>query len=220
MHRKFSCNSGGIIARHLHNAAYLTTPRGNTMRKIVLVLALLSAPLCWAGDAIEKPFISATQTVAVTAIVEAIDHETREVTLLLGDEERVTFTASAEARNLEQVAVGDRVMAEYVQSMTIEVVAGDGSEAAVGSMTAMARTEHGDMPGMVAVDTVVITATVEEINIEANTFKLKNAAGEVHEYVARDPKNLKLAEVGDLVVITLTEAIAVVVEAVPADHEM
>ena len=50
-------------------------------------------------------------------------------------------------------------------------------------------------------DAVVITATVEEINIEANTFKLKGPAGEIREYEARDPENLKKAEVGDLVVI-------------------
>jgi hypothetical protein len=190
------------------------------MKKIILVLAMLSAPLSWADHHMEKPYISATQTVEITAMVEAINHETREVTLLVSEGESVTFTASEEARNLDQVDVGDRVMAEYVQNTTIQVVAGDGSEAAVGAISAVGRSEQGDMPGMAAINTVMITATVEEINIEANTFKLKNAEGEIHEYVARDPKNLKMAEVGDIVVITLTEAIAVVVEEVPADHEM
>ena len=190
------------------------------MKNIILVLALLSAPFCWAGDAMEKPYISATETVQITAKVEAINHETREVTLQLSEGETVTFTASEEARNLDQVTEGDVVMAEYIQSMTVEVVAGDGSEPAVGSMLAMGRSEKGDMPAMAAMNTVVITATVEEINVEANTFKLKNAAGEVNEYVARDPRNLEMAEVGDIVVITLTEAVAVVVEEMPASHEM
>ena len=58
----------------------------------------------------------------------------------------------------------------------------------------------------------MITATVEEINLENNTFKLKGPSGEVQEYVARDPENLKKAEVGDLVVITYTEAVAISVE--------
>jgi hypothetical protein len=56
--------------------------------------------------------------------------------------------------------------------------------------------------------TTVATATVEEINIEANTFKLKWPGGEIKEYEARDPENLKKADVGDLVVTTYTEAIA------------
>jgi hypothetical protein len=64
---------------------------------------------------------------------------------------------------------------------------------------------------------VVITATVEDINIEANTFKLKGPDGEVTEYTARNPDNLKRAMVGDLVVITRTDAVAVVVEAQPAE---
>jgi hypothetical protein len=190
------------------------------MKKFILVLAFLSAPFLWAADGMEKPYISTTETVDVTAKVTAINHETREVTLLLGKEESVTFTASEEARNLDQVSVGDHVMATYVQSMTIEVVAGDGSEPAAGALAAMGRSEHGDMPGMAAINTVMMTATVEEINIEANTFKLKNADGEIHEYVARNPRNLEMAAVGDLVVITLTEAVAATVVKTSAHDEM
>ena len=37
------------------------------------------------------------------------------------------------------------------------------------------------------------------------------------EFTARNPENLKLAEVGDLVVITNTEALAISVEAAPAE---
>ena len=70
----------------------------------------------------------------------------------------------------------------------------------------------GEMPGAVVMDAVVITATVEEINLEANTFKLKGPEGNIQEYTARDPENLKKAAVGDIVVITQTEAIALSVE--------
>ena len=34
----------------------------------------------------------------------------------------------------------------------------------------------------------------------------------MNEYVARNPENLKRSKVGDLVVITITEAVAIVVE--------
>jgi hypothetical protein len=39
----------------------------------------------------------------------------------------------------------------------------------------------------------------------------------VEEFVARNPDNLRRAEVGDLVVITTTEAVAVTVERKPAE---
>ena len=53
---------------------------------------------------------------------------------------------------------------------------------------------------------------LDEINIEANTFKLKGPDGSIKEYTARNPENLKRSKVGDLVVITITEALAIVVE--------
>jgi hypothetical protein len=81
----------------------------------------------------------------------------------------------------------------------------------------MARTEKGQMPGFAAMEQVVVTATVEDINIEANTFKLKGPDGTINEYTARNPDNLKRAMVGDLVVITRTDAIAIVVEEQPAE---
>ncbi len=68
------------------------------------------------------------------------------------------------------------------------------------------------MPGVAAMAANVIISTVEEINLEANTFKLKGPDGVVNEYVARNPDNLKRSAVGDLVVITVTEAIAITVE--------
>ena len=73
------------------------------------------------------------------------------------------------------------------------------------------------MPAGAVMDSTVITATVEEINLENNTFKLKGPSGEINEYVARNPENLKKADVGDLVVITLTEAIALKVEKTTAE---
>ena len=186
------------------------------MNKVVtlfVTLLLISSP-AWSGEqaATDKPSMSASQTATMTALVEAINHETREVTLRGPEGNTVSFVASEEARNLDQVSVGDIVTAEYTESISIEVFAGDGSEPGAGQVSVAGRTEKGEMPGAAVMDAVVITATVEEINIEANTFKLKGPSGEIEEYTARDPENLKKAEVGDIVVITMTEAIALSVE--------
>ena len=45
--------------------------------------------------------------------------------------------------------------------------------------------------------------------LEANTFKLRDAEGEVGEFTARDPANLAKAAIGDAVVVTTTEAMAI-----------
>lgn len=192
------------------------------MNKISVLLAslLLFASTCWAGEkaaTTDKPSMSTSETMIVTAMVEAINHETREVTLRGPEGDSVSFIASEEARNLDQVQAGDIVMAEYVQSMSIEVLANDGTKPGAGEISAAGRSEKGEMPGMAAIDSVVVTATVEEINLEANTFKLKGPSGEIKEYEARNPENLKKADVGDLVVITYTEAVAITVEKTTAE---
>ena len=96
-------------------------------------------------------------------------------------------------------------------------MAADGMEAEAAEVAAMARAAEGDMPGFAAMDALVVTATVEEINLEMNTFKLKGPAGVINEYTARVPENLKRAAVGDLVVMTVTSAVAIVVEGKPAE---
>ena len=185
---------------------------------LILLLCAAAAPAIAEHHELDRPSFHASQSMMVTAVVEAINHETREVTLKRSDGEIISFVASEEARNLPQVSVGDIVNAEYVQSVSIEVVANDeGYEPEQGEMAAIARTEAGEMPGVAAIETQVATATVEEINIEANTFKLKGIDGTVNEYVARNPENLKRAKVGDLVIMTVTNAVAIVVEEVPAE---
>jgi len=165
----------------------------------------------------EKPSFHATNRMMMTAEVIAINHETRDVTVRGPEGNEVSFVASEEARNLGQVSVGDVIEAEYVESLSIEVIANEGFEPEAAEMAAMARSEEGEMPGMAAMDTRVLTAVVEEINLEANTFKLKGPEGNIQEYSARNPDNLRRAAVGDLVVITVTEAIAIVVEEKPAE---
>ena len=192
-----------------------------TKIKLVSIVALLlAATFSWAADedaAAMKPSFSASQSMTVTAVIEAINHETRVVTVRKPDGEAITFTASDEARNLDQVDVGDTLVAEYEETISVVVMENDGMEAEAAEVSGLARAEEGGMPGVAAMDATIVTATVEEINLEKNTFKLKGPNGKVSEYVARNPQNLKLAAVGDLVVITVTKAVAITVESQPAN---
>ena len=187
-----------------------------TKNKYLLIAALFAVSSSWAGEGaatMERPSIHASQSAVVSAVVEEINHETRVVTVRRSDGEAITFTAHEDARNLDQVSVGDVLLAEYEETISIEVFANeDHEQAEAAELAAVARTEEGEMPGFAAMDATVVTATVEEINIEANTFKLKGPDCEVTEEGARNPDNLKRAQVGDLVVTTVTEAVAVVVE--------
>lgn len=180
----------------------------------ILTLCFLTTGVTVAeeGEDLVRPSFSASHSMTITAVVEAIDHDTRVVTVRPEGGEPITFTASDEARNLDQVTVGDVLTAEYEETVSVEVMANDGMQAQAAGASAMARTEKGEMPGVAAMDATVVTATVEEINLERNTFKLKGPDGTINEYLARNPENLKRSKVGDLVVITTTAAVAITVD--------
>lgn len=192
-------------------------------RKMILTAALafgLAMPgFLLAGNeaaTAEKPSLSTTQKIQVVTVVEAVDYEARTVTLKNPD--GITTTIKAEnTPNLEQVQVGDRVNVEYIQHLSIEVFASDGSEPSQGVMMASAVNNPDEAPGGVEMATTVTKAIVAEINIEANTFKLKMPGGEIREFEAMNPDNLKRAAVGDLVVTTVTETVAIYLAEVPAE---
>jgi len=184
---------------------------------ITIPLAGIPASAQDAAPADVKPSFAASQSVTATARVEAINHETREVTLLLEDGELFTSQISDEARNLGQVSVGDMVYAHYTESVSIQVVADDGAEPEAFVQEEVARSAEGRMPGIAASESAVTTAIVEEINLDDNTFKLREPDGEVRQYTARNPDNLRRAEVGDKVITTVTTSVVITVDKQPAE---
>lgn len=165
----------------------------------------------------EKPFISTSVSAVETATVTAIDQETRVVTLLSEDGSSTSFTAGDEVRNLAQVSTGDLVTIEYVKNLTVQVIDAPEAVPAVADVIAEVRAEEGEMPAAATIETMVEVSTIEAIDVEANTFKLKDENGVVTEYTARDPENLTRSNVGDVVVATLTEAMAISVSKATAE---
>jgi len=182
----------------------------NIFASIVLLMFVTSS--AWSEEAMDKPSLTVVQAGTLTAIVDAINHETREVTLRSRDGNTVSFVVSEEAHNLDQVNVGDYVVTSFNETINIEVHSTEDAKAEVSAAAAVARAEKGDKPGMAATEQLVMTAIVEDINIEANTFKLKGPQGDIDEYTARNPENLKKAQVGDLVTMTYTKSVALTVE--------
>jgi hypothetical protein len=179
---------------------------------ILFLLSMLFTSNAWSEEAMEKPSLIVVQGGTLTAIVDAINHETREVTLRSRDDKTVSFVVSEEAHNLDQVSVGDYVVTRFNETIHIQVHSSEEAKAEASAAAAVVRAEKGEQPGMAAREQLVITAIVEDINIEKNTFKLKGPQGDIEEYTARNPENLKKAKVGDLVTMTYTKSVALTVE--------
>lgn len=185
----------------------------------IALTGLLSATAVQADQAAmsDKPSISNTQKMKLTAQVTAVDLEHHSVTLRGPQGGERTIMLDADARRLDEVEVGDIVLAEYVQNLTLEVVAAHGAKPGGGSMSAVKRAADSELPGIVATETSITMATVEEIDLEGSTFKLKWAEGGTKQYLAQDPENLKKVDVGDLVVVTYTETATLTLQEEPGE---
>jgi Cu/Ag efflux protein CusF len=190
------------------------------MNKLLSVLAagllFFSSVAVSAEDtgSIEKPGAMASELITLTATVEAIDLEKRLVTLKGPEGKTVTLKVDEQARNLAQVKVGDEVQAEYLQSVALYAQKPDGSLPAAAEIAAIERAPAGEKPGMAAIDSRMITATVESIDLEKRTVALKGPEGNtLNLKVDERTPNLENLKAGDQVVARYTQAIAISVNA-------
>jgi Cu/Ag efflux protein CusF len=159
-----------------------------------------------------RPSFAASHSATMTARVEEIDHETREVTLRFDNGDTLSTRVGDEVRNLAQVGVGDIVYTHYTESISIQVVEDDGKEPESFVKQDRAAAAKGRMPGMAATESVVTTAIVESIDPDHATVSLRVPDGEVRRYAVRNPDNLRRIQVGDKIAATATTSIVITVD--------
>jgi len=148
----------------------------------------------------------------VSAVVEAIDHETRMVTLRDSDGEKVTFRVGEAARNLSQVQKGDLVDATYYQSVAVQLRKPGEATPGVSAAAGATRAEVGAPPGAAGAQSVTVVSTIRALDRQAGTATLEGPDGGLTTINVRNPAHFDVAKVGDLVEITYTEAIAISVD--------
>jgi hypothetical protein len=154
--------------------------------------------------------VSASAAVEITATVTAIDKGTRTVTLK-GPKGRVLdVMAGDEVRNFDQIRVGDNVVVQYVEALTLELKKSKGTPDATVSGAA-ARAAPGQRPGGAVGREIVVLADVVAVDEAKSTISLKGPRGNVVDLKVQDPGHFKVVKVGDQVEAVYTEAIAVAV---------
>lgn len=150
--------------------------------------------------------------VQVSAVVEKIDQDTRMITLRDSNGKLVTFRVDDAVRNLPQISRGDRVDATYYRSLAIDLHKKGNATPSVSSSSGATRAAVGAKPGASGGQTITMVATIRALDRKNQTATLESPDGELMTIAVHNPAHFDVAEVGDLVEINYTEAIAISVE--------
>jgi hypothetical protein len=148
----------------------------------------------------------------MTATVEAISMDTREVTLRGKDGHTETIKVGPEARNLGQVKVGDRVTVSYYESLTAQMRLHDKPNEGFQTAAGAVRAGAGERPGGAAAQSVASTVTIDSIDPKANTVTFHRPDNGVSTIPIRSEAGRKFVsklKPGDVVDVMYTEALAI-----------
>lgn len=191
------------------------------MTKRLLVLAMTALACVATGASADekrgttadgKPYFEATEKVTVQSTVIGLDKTTRLVTLRGEAGDTLSLTAGPEVKNFAQIRVGDVVKTSYTERLTITVEAAGAPEVVTETTTGAAK--QGEMPKGSVTERTQYKAQITAIDLKNGTATLKGHDGDEFIVSPLYPENLKKVKVGELVVFTTTETVAVSVEKV------
>lgn len=160
--------------------------------------------------------VQASETVKMTATVLSIDMGSRDVLLMDTQGKLHTINVSDQARNLDQVRVGDKVTAEYTEAISLQLKKrGTAGGPPASEEAAMVRAPKGAKPGGAVGRKVTAIATVTAVNTKKQFVTLRGPLGNEYDVQVLDPAQLKAVKKGDEVEVVYTEALAISVESTP-----
>ena len=155
----------------------------------------------------EKPVVYRDKAGTITATVQAIDLEKRIVTVKGGPRGQVVeLLADEKVKNLSRLKVGDEMVVKYFASVAVRVT--KPGEVKVKETMEKAKVEQSGSETRL----VTVTATIQDIDKDRNNVFLKWPEGVIVGVQVKDPTILAGVNVGDVVVITYTEAVAISIE--------
>lgn len=154
-----------------------------------------------------KPGKVVVEVVKLTGTVKAVDLQNKTVTVEASGGRTVTVNAQ-NARNLDQVKVGDKVNLRFTEELALFVRKSDAQPSAT-QADVVALAPKGEKPAGLMARTVELTGSVESIDPKKRTVDVKGPAGNVRTFhVDKAVKNFDQIKKGDQIVLRITEAVA------------
>ena len=187
---------------------------GLTVAAVVAVQACSSAQTPGAEEArataVAGP-VGEAGMVTVRGWIDAVDKTNRTVTLKGPRGGTVTLDVK-DPKKLDSVAVGDPVVAAFVEALAIQVKKVPGATPGVRVTEARASSSPGETPSGAVGREVVVTAQVTAVDRQGQTVTIKGPRGNTETIKVRDPRNLTGVEAGDTAELTYTQALAVTLD--------
>jgi len=195
------------------------TQKTNMKRSIInsilcSALLVLVYPTAHAADSASTggtPTRHESILISATAKISAIDMDKREVTLKdsIGNEE--TFIVDKRVKRLNEFKVGDLVAADYYVSFAAELRKPTKEEEKdpIQVLEAAGKADSSLPPGVGAVRRLKVVATIEGMDRATSTIKVKGPLGRFVTARVENPANFAKMKLGDHIVITYTEALAI-----------
>ena len=158
---------------------------------------------------------AAVRAIKITAEVVAIDKATRTVTLKGPKGNISDVVAGDEVKNFAQIKVGDFVVVNFVQALSLELQKAKTGPSGVTEQSAAIAAKPGERPAAAAAREVTAVAKVTAVDKKASTITLKGPRGNSVTLDVKNPEQFKVVKVGDQVLVVYTEAVAISVEPAP-----
>jgi hypothetical protein len=192
----------------------------NLVRKLFCAAAMLTAALVLPLSAAAQEEAAAPEggmramAMEIEAKVTAIDLETRQVTLQGPDGGTMTLTATEQVVKLEDVSVGDTLRATYLAALEGELR--EPTEEELAEPYVMIRDAGvGEVDGdpMVGAGRIIhAVCTIEGMNRLLGTVTVLDPNGKVHVIADVEPEKMSGVTLGQTIVLTFSEALALSLE--------
>jgi len=152
--------------------------------------------------------------VSLTASVEAIDQASREVTLKGPLGNTVTFTVDQRVKRLNEIKVGDHIRADYYISFAAELRKPTAEEEKTPfvMLDAAGKAPPGTSPAAGGLRRFKVVTTVEGLDRPTETVTVKGPRGNFLTARVADPARLTQMRIGETIIVTYTEALAISLE--------
>lgn len=155
-------------------------------------------------------------SMTIEAVITDIDLETRQFTVEGPNGQPITMTAAEQVVKLEDVNVGDTIVATYFTSLESELREPTQEELAEPwvVLADAAKSDADEQPAIGGARLIRAVCTIEGMNRVLGTVTIMDPRGKLHLIGDVEPEKMEGVTLGQTVVMVYTEALAVTLEPV------